>query len=658
MSVQFGRWNFEGQPLAPDDIEKVSVALAPYGADSNESYSKCGVRILYRAFHTTKESREETQPHVCQSGAVLTWDGRLDNRAELLVELRRSLAVDSSDVAIVAAAYNKWEIQCFAKLVGDWALSIWNPNNRSLILAKDPLGVRHIYYSIYRDHVTWSTILDPLVLFANKKFQICEEYIAGWFSYFPAAHLTPYVGIHAVPPSSFVALSPGKRAVSKYWDFDPAKRIRYRTDAEYEEHFRAAFAKAVHRRLRADQPILAELSGGLDSSSIVCMADNLIARGEADTPRLDTISWYDDSYDHVEPDTNELHWITKVEEKRGRAGHHINVRELKVQGIVSRTSFIPEFDSDRFAATPSPNKELPEHFKQYAAHMLLNKHRVTLSGIGGDEVTGGDAPTPTLELRDLLARARFLALARQLKTWATKMRTPPLPLLWKAVRGFLILSVTGIPIDIRPASWLHPGFAHRNYTALCGYPSRVKLSGLLPSFQENLATLNVLRRHLADWLLHVKVLREVRFPYLDRDFLEFMYAIPREQIVGVGKRRFLMKRALVGLVPEELLSRRRKAFVRQQTKTLSEEWAGLIEPNAVALSSSINIIDRGWFLGTLQELQHNDDVAMLGVMRTLTLERWLSHLTTRELLMNPITRGKQDFEQTELRSSISTEGFS
>jgi hypothetical protein len=119
-----------------------------------------------------------------------------------------------------------------------------------------------------------------------------------------------------------------------------------------------------------------------------------------------------------------------------------------------------------------------------------------------------------------------------------------------------------------------------------------------------------------------------------------------------------MKRALVGLVPEELLSRRRKAFVRQQTKTLSEEWAGLIEPNAVALSSSINIIDRGWFLGTLQELQHNDDVAMLGVMRTLTLERWLSHLTTRELLMNPITRGKQDFEQTELRSSISTEGFS
>ena len=62
MSVQFGRWNFEGQPPAPDYIEKVSATLAPYGPDSNESYSKGGIKILYRAFHTTKESHREKQP--------------------------------------------------------------------------------------------------------------------------------------------------------------------------------------------------------------------------------------------------------------------------------------------------------------------------------------------------------------------------------------------------------------------------------------------------------------------------------------------------------------------------------------------------------------------------------------------------------------------
>src|ERR1035437_525960 len=292
MSVQFGRWNFEGQPPAPDYIEKVSATLASYGPDGNESYSKGGVRILYRAFHTTKESRREKQPHI-SSGAVITWDVRLDNRPELISELSDSLTNGSTDVAIVAMAFEKWGANCFAKLIGDWALSIWNPGNRSLILAKDPIGTRHLYYSLDNNQVTWSTILDPLVLFAGKTFEICEEYIAGWFAIpvFPAAHLTPYVGIHAVPPSSSVLLRPGKHIVSKYWDFDPGRRIRYRTDGEYEYHFRSALATAVQRRLRSDRPVLAELSGGMDSSSIVCMADIVIARGAAECPRLDTVSW-------------------------------------------------------------------------------------------------------------------------------------------------------------------------------------------------------------------------------------------------------------------------------------------------------------------------------------------------------------------------------
>src|SRR6202167_6356734 len=321
MTVQFGRWNFEGQPLAPDYIEKVSATLAPYGPDSNESYSKGGVRILYRAFHTTKESGREKQPYISSSGAVITWDGRLDNRAELISELSDSLTTDSTDLAIVATASEKWGANCFAKLIGDWALSIWNPGNRSLILAKDPIGTRHLYYSFDNNQVTWSTILDPLVRLAGKTFALNEEYIAGWFSMFPALSLTPCVGIHSVPPSSSVIIQPGKHAVSKYWDFDPTNQIRYRADAEYEEHFRTVFAKAVQRKLRSDRPVLAELSGVRDSSSIVCMADNVIARGIVDTPRLDTISYFDDT----EPNWNERPYFVKVEEKRGRTGWHINV---------------------------------------------------------------------------------------------------------------------------------------------------------------------------------------------------------------------------------------------------------------------------------------------------------------------------------------------
>ena len=368
MSVQFGRWNFEGQPPAPNYIDKVSATLAPYGPDSNESYSKGGINILYRAFHTTKESRREKQPHISSSGAVITWDGRLDNRVDLISELRDTLTVNSTDVAIVAAAYEKWGANCFAKLVGDWALSIWNPRERSVLLAKDPIGTKHLYYSFDEKQLAWSTILDPLVRLAGRTFEICEEYIAGWFAtLFPAAHLTPYFCIHAVPPSCFVLLKPGKHGTkhitTTYWDFDPGKRIRYRTDAEYEEHFRSALATAVQRRLRSDRPVLAELSGGMDSSSIVCMADVVIAQGQAQYPRVDTISWFDDSYDHLEPDSNELHWISKVEEKRGVTGFHINASALRQQEAKeagSRKSIESKFDNDRFASTPIPNKGLSE----------------------------------------------------------------------------------------------------------------------------------------------------------------------------------------------------------------------------------------------------------------------------------------------------------
>src|SRR5437899_3844003 len=349
MSVQFGRWNFDGRSSAPDYVEKVRATLVAYGPDGGGSYAKDGVDIVYRAFCTTKESWHEKQPHVLASGEVITWDGRLDNRTELIHEMSSSVVAERTDVAIVAAAYEKWGDKCLAKLIGDWALSIWNPVNRSLLLAKDFVGTRHLYYSFDDHHITWSTILDPLVLYAGKTFKICEEYVAGWMAMYPAAHLTPYSGIHAVPPCSSVILRPGKRGVNcvvaRYWDFNAKKRICYRTDAEYEEHFRIALSTAVRRNLRSDCPVVADLSGGMDSSSIVCMVDLVIARGQAEVPRLDTISWYDASYDDIEPDTNELLWVVKVEEKRGKAGLHLNDNKLATaRGSLTTYHFESMFD--------------------------------------------------------------------------------------------------------------------------------------------------------------------------------------------------------------------------------------------------------------------------------------------------------------------------
>ena len=631
VSVQFGRWSYDGQPVGQDYIDRVSGILAPYGPDGNGAFAATGISILYHAFHTTEESHAEKQPYISRSDTVITWDGRLDNRDDLIREFRDLLTMAPTDVAIVSAAYEKWGTRCLAKLVGDWALSIWNPTERSILLAKDPIGTRHLYYSYDHNQVTWSTILDPLVLLAGKAFKVCEEYLAGWFSYFPAVHLTPYLGILSVPASSFVLLRPRNHATHKYWDFGSRSTIRYRTDAEYEDHFRVTFRQAVQRRLRSDRPVLAELSGGIDSASIVCMADAVMAPEAGRTDCLDTISWFDDSFDSIEPDSNEFHWIQKVEQKRCQRGFHINLRVLQ-ESTEPKLSGISRLDAQRFAATPNSGAELSEHLKQYAAHVFSRGYRVILSGIGGDEVTFGGVPTPTTELQDLLARGRFLRLTRQLRAWAIKMRRGRIPLFRKAVQGFLSLSLTGLSINIHPPLWLEESFARRNYDAVRGYPSRLKLFGPLPSFQENIAVLNVLRRLLADWSLQVDFLREVRFPYLDRDFLEFLYAIPRDQAVGVGKRRFLMKRALAGIVPDEVLNRRRKSFVTRQAKDDVLNRSFRFVEDGPLISGLAGIIDQQRLEKILRESGYHDAVSVDALERTLAVESWMRRLATQKLL--------------------------
>jgi asparagine synthase (glutamine-hydrolysing) len=619
VSAQFGRWNIDGLRVDQDYLAKAGQMLAPFGPDGGSTYIKDSVGILFRAFPTTKESRKETQPFVTPSGAVLCWDGRLDNREELIGELRETTTADT-DLSFVAGAWAAWGTQCFAKLIGDWALSIWDPARRSLILAKDPIGTKPLYYSLDQKQITWSTILDPLVLLAGKSFTLEEEYIAGWLSFFPATHLTPYVGIHSVPPSCFVRIEHGQQTVSKYWDFDPSKRIRYRTDREYEEHFRQVFAQSVTRRLRSDSPILAELSGGMDSSSIVCMADTIIARGAAETPRLDTVSYYDDS----EPNWNERPYFAKVEEKRGRIGCRIDT------GSMVPAQF--EFDTTEFAAAPSPNSGSPtEAGRQFLDNIISQGNRVVLSGIGGDEVTGG-VPTPAPELENLIARARYKALVHQLRVWALNKKKPWFHLFFEAAQGFLPFYLVQTLSRKPPVPWLKRCFIKRNREALNGYQRRLQLFGSLPSFQDNVSALDALRRQLACSRLPSQPPYEKRYIFLDQNLLEFIFAIPREQLVRPGHRRSLMRRALVGIVPQEILERKRKAYVsRRPLVDISSQRLAFVRMNRNMACASIGIVDTERFSEALKLAEQGGEVSVVTLLRTIAIEGWLRNLATQRV---------------------------
>lgn len=622
MSVQFGKCHFDGKPVDPKDLDQVRPVLAPYGPDGEGYICQDNFAILYRAFPTTKESRGEAQPHIAPSGFVLTWDGRLDNREELIGQLRGPLTSASTDLEIVAAAYDQYGTDAFARLIGDWALSVWNPKDRSLILAKDFVGTRHLYYALEKDQVTWCSILDPLVLFAGRSFELAEEYIAGWLAFFPAAHLTPYIGIHSVPPSSFVCLVRAAQTVSKYWDFDPARRIRYRTDAEYEEHFRVAFSESVRRRLRSCAPVLAELSGGMDSSSIVCLADSL--RG-GETAQLDTVSYWDES----EPNCDDRAYFTRIEEKRRQTGCHIR---LSIQ-----ESLALNCENKSFMAIPGIDCPA-DGIKQLAGCISSGGSRVMLSGFGGDEALGG-VPTPLPELADLLAQGRIRALARQLRTWALSLRKPWLHLFVETVREFLPVSLVSIPEPSRPVPWLYPDFANRYRSALMPYRSRTRLFGALPSFQEHLKILDVLRRQLACTGIEPLALCERRYPYLDRDLLEFLFAIPAEQLVRPGQRRSLMRRALLGIVPAEIVNRRRKAFVAHgPLAAITYHYPEFLEFSQHMLSSSLQIVNAARLRSALQRASSGQQVAIVPLLRMLALEQWLRNLKAHKCLDCDVTK--------------------
>ena len=324
MSVHGGILEFDGKTPDEDLLTKLRAACARYAPDEAITYMQPAAAVFYRPFHTTKESRMERQPFVSPHGHVLVWDGRLDNRDELLSLFSEDVSTEGTDVGIFAAAYDRWNAGCFRKVLGDWAVAVWDPRTRTLDLAVDYMGIRHVYYALQNGHLLWCTHLEPIVVSLGTSLTLNEEYIAGYLASFPDPQHTPFSEIKAVSPGTFVRFQNGSDSVRTYWNFESVQPTRYRTDTEYEAHFLHVFRAAVDRCLRSDSPVLAELSGGLDSSSIVCMADDIITSGQCESRGLHTVSYFS----HRDPEGDDPIFLNLMEERRGKPGYHIHLDEL------------------------------------------------------------------------------------------------------------------------------------------------------------------------------------------------------------------------------------------------------------------------------------------------------------------------------------------
>lgn len=615
MSVQAGIWNLDGRSLDREPMDGISRATAEYGPDGETSYLEQSLLMLHRPFHTTSESRRERQPFVSAAGKVITWDGRLDNRDELIQDLASSVGHDCTDLDIVAALFDRFGTRCFARLIGDWALAVWNPREKELVLARDYMGIRQLFYYLSAQRLLWCSSLAALAT-SGPKFHICEEYIAGYLACHPDARLTPYQEIHSVPPGHFVHLRPASITTAAYWVFNPHSETRYKSDGEYEEHYRHLFRQAVRRRLRADVPILAELSGGIDSSSVVCMADDIVAEEYAQESRLDTFSYYDSN----DPDDDDFTYFTRIEQKRGKKGIRADLNGCG-------SSFTLNED---FVATPG--FEYRAELESAIRDMLdQGQYKVMLCGTGGDEMNG-QALDPRALIAHLGITRCWPEMAHQVTALSLVMRCP-----W--IQLFLESIGQSLPAPIRAPlthqgkidPWIDRKFARR-------YKLRDRQAGGSHSHwllniraRDAIETITTLARRMT----YVRPSGiEKRYPYLDQNLVEFLTTIPFDQLLRQGQRRSLMRRALIQLVPSEVLFRRTKtSAVRCYSVTLEKNWGKLEQILVSPLVSDLGYADKAQFHSSLIAMKCGRmPPYFLRLLKLLSLELWLRNAESRGVI--------------------------
>lgn len=617
MSALGGIYNFDEAPIDERALATLGAALAARGADDGLEYSRGSIGMAYRAFHTNGESRLEVQPLATSEGHILCWDGRLDNREELIPLF--DLPDDQSDVALVMAAYARWGAGFLPRIIGDFALSLWDPKARTLLLARDAMGTRTLFYFTDANQIIWTSDINPLLSLAQIELEVDDEYVAGYLTTEPEPSRTPFKGIFSLTPGTFLTVRQGRVETRRFWRPDPGHRVRYKSDWQYEEHFLQLFTEAVRCRLRVDGPVWCELSGGFDSSSIVCVADRIIRNGKAQAPALKTVSYvFDES-----PTSDERSFIRSVEEGRGESGYH-----LREDGYY--LSF--PYEEQHSVTIPNPLHCFSERYKRLREEMQRSGARVLLSGNGGDHLLWSSVDASP-ELADLIVQRKLLRLHQRIRDWSQAQKRPYVDLLWKgAMRPNLPRSIQArcqTHIELYP--WLDREFAARVNIRdrLLGPPDIFNFH--LPSGRAQSTMLLLIISYVSAGYYRERGVGEISYPFLHRPLVEFCMAIPFDQMLRPGETRSLHRRALRDLLPEKVARRRSKRGIDEAIfRAVTREW-----PRLEALTRDARICARGYVNShalrqALDRARHGQNVSTFALLRTLSLEFWLRSFEQRD----------------------------
>jgi asparagine synthase (glutamine-hydrolysing) len=557
------------------------------------------------------------QPVSNEAGTVhAVFNGEIYNYRELraLLSAKGYRFHGTGDSEVIPPLYEEYGLDFIARLNGMFAIALWDSARRRLLLTRDRIGIKPLFYSLHRGNLYFGSEVKCILAAGGSDREIDPRGVDQLLTFeYTASPTTLFKDVNKLPPGSWLTWTEGKLAQGRYWT------VATRTPAsafsgEIAEQLRHTLTEAVRRQLASDVPLGAFLSGGIDSSILVSAMSEV-----SPTPPLTfSVGFGDASY-------SELHFARAVAEHCGTR-HHEEVL------TADYLSVLPEVVSQ----LDQPIADFSVFPTLLVSRMARRHVTVALGGDGGDELFGGYdtyvADRHSSRLLDWMprsVRANLERLARLVPLGSGKRG------LSNQVRRFL----EGAAL---PAEWQHMRWmiflAQEARARLYSAEFRASLpdqthdvvraafegSGGTPHDRLDSQMRCDLRFYLPEDILpkvdamSMATSLEARVPYLDNEVLDLALAIPSHLKVRRGVRKWILREAFAGRLPEQILRRGKEGFSMPMKNWLNGDWNSLMHDLLSARNLARDGLFDARFVDTLirqhEARTHNHSHLLWGLM--------------------------------------------
>ena len=361
-----------GAPVDAAVATRLMGALKHRGPDGCDTRSEASAYLGHQHCWSTPEEIGERQPLLAPPALRLVFDGRLDNRGELLSALGYGGAQGRalSDARLVLLAYQRWAEDSFSRLLGPFALALYNAEQRRVICARDALGGRTLFYYLSPALLLVASEEQAILTHPALSATLHPPRMAAYFAaQTPADGSAFFTDVRELLPAHAMSVDADASRAWRYWQPHPSAAIRYRRDDDYAEHFRALLQQSVACRLRSTSTPAVMMSGGLDSTSIAATAAQQL-------PQLSTVSFVFDAFTSCD----ERSYMADMQARYALRAHHVLGDDAWPLNHIDAWPLNPN----------SPENDAYRHL-QTRLYQRANEtgRRVLLSGEGGDQLYMG-----------------------------------------------------------------------------------------------------------------------------------------------------------------------------------------------------------------------------------------------------------------------------